>query len=314
MNTTFLLSGGAGRIICAVPALEKYHKLNPNDDFKVLVPAWDMLFWSNPILQDRTFEANQKGNFDLHVKNNQLISPEPYFHFKFYTQQIHLTESFDELINNTEDHSDLKHSNYLYLTELEKTHAKKNINYYKTFKQKNKVIVFQPFGSSVEVVEENLIDQTNRSLSRKSYFEIVKKLSQHAAIVYMGPQQFRSQEDDISIYLNDDPYYIRNMIATISECDYFVGIDSLGQHIAKSFNVPGLVLMGGTDERNISYPNHFKIYRKRDVIPNYIPMRISDTDSNYANRINDGAMDLSENEINNICKTIVADLNRGKNG
>jgi len=32
MNTTFLLNGGAGRIITAIPALEKNQKLNPADD------------------------------------------------------------------------------------------------------------------------------------------------------------------------------------------------------------------------------------------------------------------------------------------
>ena len=40
MNTTFLLSGGAGRIIAAIPALEKYHRLNPDDDFRVVIYGW----------------------------------------------------------------------------------------------------------------------------------------------------------------------------------------------------------------------------------------------------------------------------------
>ena len=36
-NTTFVISGGAGRVVTAIPALEKYHRLNPDDDFKVLI-------------------------------------------------------------------------------------------------------------------------------------------------------------------------------------------------------------------------------------------------------------------------------------
>ena len=208
MNTTFMLSGGAGRIICAIPALEKYHRLNPEDDFKVLVAGWDMLFYSNPILQNRTYEINQKGNFENHIKNNKLIVPEPYYDYKFYNQQSHLIESFDEIINNTTDHSDLKFSNYLYLSTAEKGYAKQNIKYYKEYKQKNKVVVFQPFGSSVELIYNETVDQTNRSLSRKNYLKIVKTISEHAAVVYMGPQTFRLPEDDISIYLNDDQYYL----------------------------------------------------------------------------------------------------------
>jgi len=54
-NTTFIITGGAGRVIAAVPALEKFARLNPDDDFKVLVYGWESLFWSHPLLQDRTF-------------------------------------------------------------------------------------------------------------------------------------------------------------------------------------------------------------------------------------------------------------------
>ena len=36
-HTVFHIDGGAGRVIAAIPALLKFHKNNPNDDFKVLV-------------------------------------------------------------------------------------------------------------------------------------------------------------------------------------------------------------------------------------------------------------------------------------
>lgn len=312
MNTTFLLTGGAGRIAAAIPALEKYYHLNPKDDFKVLVAQWDMFFWSNPILQDRTFEFNQKGNFDAFIRNSKLVVPEPYYHYKFYTQQVNLTQAFDEIINGDTEHKDLKEHDYLYITAAEKNLAKQTINEIKNNKQKDKVIVFQPFGSACELAGDEVVDSSNRSISRKNYFDIVKKLSNHAAILYLGPQGFLHADDDISTFLKDDVYYIRNMIATISECNYFLGVDSMGQHIAKCFNKPGLILMGGTDERNVSYPNHFKFYRKNDTRPKYIPMRINDTDSNYANRMNDGLLDLGEAEVEQICKLVLSNLGKGK--
>ena len=37
----FHLDGGAGRVICALPALEKYAKKNP--DFNVIIGGWDVL-------------------------------------------------------------------------------------------------------------------------------------------------------------------------------------------------------------------------------------------------------------------------------
>ena len=36
MNKTFIINGGAGRVISAIPALEKFHRKNPENDFKVL--------------------------------------------------------------------------------------------------------------------------------------------------------------------------------------------------------------------------------------------------------------------------------------
>jgi len=61
MNKTFYINGGAGRVISAIPALEKFHYLNPNNDFKVLVAGWESLYYSHPLLQNRTFSINQKG-------------------------------------------------------------------------------------------------------------------------------------------------------------------------------------------------------------------------------------------------------------
>lgn len=308
MNTTFLLSGGIGRVITSIPALEKFHKLNPEDDFKVLVNGWENVFWSHPILQNKTFDPNQKGSFELYVKNNNLVVPEPYNNYNFYNQKTNLIESFDEIINCDLNHTDLKDSGYLYLNTTEKNNAKQNIAYYKDFKQVKKVIVFQPYGSTAQQINNDAIDDSNRSLSVENYFEIVKTLSKHAAIIFMGQTHLRHVDDNISIYLNDDPYYIRNMIGLISECDFFLGVDSVGQHIAKSFNKPGMILMGGTDERNYSYPNHFKIFRKEGSVPLYAPWRISDTDSNYSNRLNDGMMEYTKDEIKEICNLVIGSL------
>lgn len=308
MNTTFMLSGGAGRIITTIPALEKFHRLNPDDDFKVLVAGWEPIFWSHPILQKRSFDPNQKGSFDLHVKNNKLVVPEPYNYHRFYHQQVDLVQAFDEIINGDLNHTDLKTDGYLYLNTVEKNNALQNVAYYKDFKKVNKVIVFQPFGSAAQQINNQAVDDSNRSLSVDNYFEIVKTLSQHAAIIFMGQNHLRHVNDDISIYFNDDAYYLRNMMGLISECDFFLGVDSVGQHMAKSFNKPGLILMGGTDERNYSYPNHFKIFRKKDSVPVYAPWRISETDSNYSNRLNDGMMEYSKAEIKEICDIVIKSL------
>jgi hypothetical protein len=94
----------------------------------------------------------------------------------------------------------------------------------------------------------------------------------------------------------------------ISECDYFIGCDSVGQHIAYSFNKPGTVFMGGTFEKNITYPKHFKIIRKKDQRPVYSPIRLSGVDSDFTDRLNDGIMNFSNLDIEHFCQIILKDV------
>lgn len=308
MNTTFLLSGGIGRVITSIPALEKYHLLNPEDDFRILTNTWDYLFWSNPTLQKRTFDSNIKGCFDNYVLNYNLVVPEPYTYYKFYREEINLIEAFDDLINKEDKSVSLKSDGYLYLSTTEKASALQTIEEFKQIKKKTKVVVFQPYGSAVNQSNNEILDISQRSLSLKNCFEIIKILSEYCSVVFMGQDNLKHVDDNISISLVNDYYYMRSMMGIISCCDYFIGIDSVGQHIAKSFKKPGTILMGSTNEKNYSYPEHFNIFRKPGSNPCYAPWRISETDTNFANRMNDGIMDLSNSEIKQICAKILEDI------
>ena len=73
MKTVFMIDGGAGRAIAAIPALIKYYK--KNKDFQILVNGWDSMFWGIPELHDRVFNPDQKGameQFYEKVINNTL--------------------------------------------------------------------------------------------------------------------------------------------------------------------------------------------------------------------------------------------------
>jgi hypothetical protein len=64
MNTIIFIDGGIGRVLCSIPALLKYHRLNPNKEWYVIVAAWDYLFWGIPDLQNRSFHSDTKGIFE----------------------------------------------------------------------------------------------------------------------------------------------------------------------------------------------------------------------------------------------------------
>ena len=91
----FHLDGGAGRVICALPALEKYAKKNPDKDFNVIIGGWDTLTFGNRLLQDKTYSMDVKGIFNLLIKDNDLVHPEPYLLWEYYNQECSLIEGFD---------------------------------------------------------------------------------------------------------------------------------------------------------------------------------------------------------------------------
>lgn len=307
-NTTFIITGGAGRVVCAMPALEKYARLNPDDDFQIIVHGWESLFWSHPVLQNRTIGAHQKGTFDLRIKNTNVVIPEPYQVYGFYNQELHLAEAFDQEINQTNDHSDLNY-NCLYLSEIEREGAKELIEKYKSEKKKKKAVVFQPYGSGVDIINKKPIDRSNRSLPQDCSLKLIQEMAKSAVVLNASKPEHRSRSDTFSVKF-DEPNidYFRRLIGLIYHCDYFVGVDSVGQHIARAFNKPSLILMGATHETNYTYPNEFDIYRKADRIPLYSPWRLSDVDVEFADRTNDGIMNFDSDDMKNILEIIAKNL------
>jgi len=301
-NTTFVISGGAGRVVTAIPALEKYHRLNPHDDFKVLVHGWIDLFWSHPLLQQRSFEANAKGTFDLHIKDNNVVEPEPYTLYSFYNQQTNLIEAFDELINHSTDHSDL-HTPNLYISNFEQQQTQEIFDQIRAENSNKKVVIFQPYGSSVKFMNGEPFDDTSRSLSHQHYMQISEALQDIAVIVYASSKQFMSN-DDRNIPINNWNPYFRVLPAFVKHCDYFLGVDSCGQHIAYAMDKPGSVIMGGTVDANYTYSQYFNIIRKEGVSPVYNPIRLSNGDGEFVNRLNQNTMDFSQQEISQIIEFV----------
>jgi ADP-heptose:LPS heptosyltransferase len=298
MMTTFVLDGGAGRLITAIPALEKYARLNPEDDFRVLTAAWEELYWAHPVLQNRTFNINQKGTFDLHMRHRRLVHPEPYMLNDYYNQRIHLTDAFDREINQTTDHTDLDKPN-LYITQEETHRARYLLNAHRKSQNKQRVIVIQPYGSGISIQNGRPSDATHRSLDVDFYLQMAYRLNKHSVVVFLGNKEFQHPGDSYSVNLFDHDPNLRLYMSIISECDYFIGVDSVGQHIARAFNKPGTIILGSTFEQNVSYADHFKIYRNK-YPPTYTPIRISSVDCDMANNLNDQTMQFDDNDLKSI--------------
>lgn len=306
MKKIFYIDGGAGRVIAAIPALLKYHRLNPNADWNIVIPAWDGLLWSIPELQDRTYGADTKGLWDNIVsKADEIITPEPYRVPGYFRQELSLAEAFDREINQTKDHSDLEAPKLMF-NKAEEKWAVNTVADVKQQQQKNKTIVVQPFGRGATLDRADVVDSASRSLSPDAYISLVKKLSASYNLIFFGEPQFQIVTDTYTAKLPATTDL--RMWAAIVECvDYFLGVDSVGQHMARAVGTPGTVIFGSTFPINTSYPDYFQIIEKQGQ-KKYSPIRITGLDSVLADRYNDRMMDFDEAEIVDMYNKIVKDI------
>ena len=172
----FLISGGAGRIICALPAFEKYLRMHPDGPEDIpdgsgghqfyIVSQSGLEFFLGTEFQDIAFDPGHKGLFKNIIKPNDLVNLEPYQTHGYYNQEKSLTEAFDKLINETDDHKDLKKPKIV-LQKTEEIRARNIILEVEKQQKKKFTVVIQPFGRNAESHEGgHVVDETSRSLSK----------------------------------------------------------------------------------------------------------------------------------------------------
>lgn len=306
MKKIFWIDGGAGRAVAAIPALIKYAKLHPNEDWAVLVAGWDYLYWGIPELQDRAYGIDTKGLFDNVVKNaDVIITPEPYRVPSYFRQEISLVQAFDREINNTTDHSDLGVPTMVF-NKAEQMVAQNTLKDLKDMQKRPKTVIIQPFGRGAKIERDTVFDDESRSLGPKDYLFLVRKLSQKYNMVFFGEPEFQMAADTYTQKYTCD---LRQWGALIAEADYFVGVDSVGQHLARAVGTPGSVIFGSTFPINTSYPDYFNVIDK-GTTKKYSPIRITGLDVMLSNRLNEGTMRYSDVELNDIYSKIVADIER----
>src|SRR6056300_1593454 len=99
-STAFFINGGAGRVICSIPAFEKFQEENPNDDFIIICEGGMDFFKGHPALHNRSYDIWHKGLFKQFIKDRNCITPEPYRIWEYYNQKCSLAQAFDIAIND----------------------------------------------------------------------------------------------------------------------------------------------------------------------------------------------------------------------
>lgn len=310
MKKAFVINGGAGRVLCSIPALESYKK-NVDPDVVIVAEAWSELFMASPIIRDNVYQIGHKDLFKDKLIDREIISPEPYRLNAYFNQKCNLIQAFDMLINeNTSDIPETKPFN-LEINKVDQVYGHSLAQQAKTTTGKDKVVVFQPFGSGVQVEGGFIFDPSGRSIELKHVYEIAEKLSQHYAVIMMANINVPPPEKQIGIIMPNGVNLLQWM-GVINASDYFVGCDSMGQHYAHALSKPATVIIGSTCPENISYPDNkdFTIIDNGKDQRRYIPMRVSPDYTGERN--NEDLMIMSDETVNKVIKTVTDKLGKTK--
>ena len=297
----FYLDGGAGRVLCSIPALEYYAM--SNYDFHIITGYKREFFNHNTILEKYTHHFDDPGLFDNIIKGGEIIKLEPYFRTEYYNQECSLTQAFDLEING--DYCIGNKAPSIYFSSVENIDFEKNIQIIKENNNaKDKpVLVFQPFGQAAQVFDDGIFDYTNRSFDMKNILDLVQLLRKDYLIIWMGQLRLNISNHDNQIQYVDG-MSLREWAGYIKYADYFLGCDSVGQHLAKAVKTKATVVIGSTYPINISYPNddNFTIFDLGYERRVYEPIRI--TFDKEKSEVNKGIMKMDDKIVDLVVESI----------
>lgn len=308
MKKAFFINGGAGRVLCAIPALEHYVKhIDPTA--VIVVEGWIDLYLTSKILAGNVHSANDSNLFEK-LKDREIITPEPYKLNAYFTQRCNLVQAFDMLINYDvppETIPETKEYN-IFIGKKDIATANELVNEARNHFKKQQVVIFQPFGKTAGLQGNTILDESGRSFEVDDIVKILEELNKNYAVIMMSELKIPTNKA-LGVMVPESVSLLQ-WTGIINAADYFLGCDSVGQHIAHALKKPGTVVIGSTFPQNISYPSSSTL----TIIDNgkderrYSPIRIV-TDIRI-DRHNENLMVLTDETIKTITKGIKTTLHK----
>jgi len=304
-SKAFFLNGGAGRMLCSVPAFEKYQEESGDADFIIVCEGGTDVFKGHPTLDAHVYDNWHKNLFKEKLVSRDIISLEPYRVWEYYNQQCSLSQAFDIELNGKGVRELPKPT--LKLSKDELLSGRQLIAEVKTKLKKEKIIVFQPFGRAIQHIDGTFVDQTARSIEYKDIKEIIKRLqAENFGVILMSEFSLELKEEKLKDEIaQPQNVNIRTWAAIIKYADHFLGCDSLGQHLAYSVGTQSSVVTGSTFPINVSYPDKpgVNILDLGDITREYSQIRI--VQDERVDRANEGIMSMDNRIIDVVIDTIL---------
>ena len=275
MQKIIQIDGGVGRVLCSTHALSVLSEQNE----VIVITSWPEVFQHNP----HTFKVygmNREYIWDDVIRHGDFVYPEPYFSKNYYTQEYHLSQSFNSILNDTPKFG----TPQIYLTPQE---IEWGTNFVKNIRSQffgKLIVAFQPFGASA-VVDNNIVtDATFRSVSMDAAWFIAENVKD---IIFVNCSHINMDHRNVW----QANFTLRELFAVVHACDNVFTVDSMLSHVGAAFQKTGVLLLGSTFSKNVGYPNYMTL--QRDGYPkNYYPNRFS----GFVDK-NKGAMEFTASEF-----------------
>ena len=295
-SKAFFLNGGAGRMLCSIPALELYEQESGDTEFVIVCEGGTDMFKGHPTLDARAYDPWHKNLFKDVLKNRDVSYPEPYRVWEYYNQQCSLAQAFDIELNG-KGVRELPRPT-MKLSKEELLVGRKLVNEVKEKIKKDKLLVIQPFGRGIEIIDDTPVDHTARSFEFKDLKTMLKKLEKDYAIVMMSELKIDLKGEGLKNEIAmPEGLNIRQWASMIKYADHFLGCDSVGQHLSYCVGTTTTAIHGSTFPINVSYPGaeNFNVLDLGEADRIYDPIRITQEES--TNRHNESLMSMDSDIV-----------------
>ena len=241
---SFFINGGAGRVLCSIPALEKYQEDHPDEDFLIVCEGGTDFFKGHPTLYNKVYDSWHKNLFRDKLIHTDVVSPEPYRHWEYYNKKCSLSQAVDIEINGKGIRELPKPT--IKLSQEEKVNGRFIVEEVRQKTNKKKTVVFQPFGRGVQTVGNIITDPSGRSFEFNNVVSIIKRLQKKYSVILMSEFGFDFEKEGLKDTISfpaGNQVPIRGWAGIIKEADVFLGCDSVGQHIAYAQGTPVVSVM-----------------------------------------------------------------------
>jgi len=262
MDYYIKIDGGIGRCIVSTGAVLEFQRRQKELGNTVSVVS-SMTLPFDGIGIDRVYPIATPYLYEDKIIHGEYIEPEPYNSSRFYRDNLHISQVFNLILNDSDEYLPPK----MVLMPNEEVFAKQFIDGTKK-KDNKKVLLLQPYAATGGIP---VPDESFRTFTDDSINEIIEAFKKNYTILLVrSPNQ--ATWSDTSPLMEQD---IRRVIATIPYVDGAICCDSFLHHAIAALGnpIPTVVLWGGTSEKNFGYKEQTNLRKKNIglVEPNRIP-------------------------------------------